>query len=344
MVGMICGCCGGYCSGSTTGSFTDSFSPPFLTPNLPYGDPFSWNAARDNPPGFYGNDFEGWQRWKLYNTFFPPWKLVNTTGKFHGWNLRPPGAIGSGYPPYWSTNGITLTAQDECLYSANYRVAKYKSEITVAVPISKPPIYPQLSWQPKLVTGPFFVFTGPFGTEKDSSVRKIGPRIAIGMRRNDEGTWNGPWYNWYMILDKNSTDSDDNFRVTKPGFTDTILTPKPTYKLGIEIECINRGSYGLAPGPIFKGTCFIDDVQVYQNTYGPFVDTGAATLGGVNNWRPSGHCRCMVAGRIFFSWLGHPMPKYEFFSNTAVSAYMGWASDVTTDFWADNFTFTESLL
>jgi hypothetical protein len=52
----------------------------------------------------------------------------------------------------------------------------------------------------------------------------------------------------------------------------------------------------------------------------------------------------MVAGRIFMSWLGHPMPKYEFFSNTAVSAYMGWASDVTADFWADNFTFTESLL
>jgi len=346
MVGKLgCGCCGGYCAGSTTGSFADSFNPPFLTPYLPLGDFWSWSAARDDPPGNYMNDFEGWQRWYSYNTLFAPWKLVNTTGKFHLWPLREPGQIGSGFPPYWSTNSISLVTQDECVYSANYRIAKYKSEITVAVPVSKAPIYPISPRvdQGKLVTGPMFVFTGPFGTEKDLTLRKIGPRIAIGMRRDDDGVWLGPWYNWFMILDKYTTGSDDNFVVANAGFTDTILQSKPTYKLGIEIECINRESYGLAPGPLFRGTCFIDDVQVYQNTYGPFVDTGADLLGGANNWRPNGHCRCMIAGRVFGSWLGHPMWKYSQ-PSSGVASFLGWNTDTTTDFWADNFTFTETLI
>ena len=341
MVGMLCGCCGGYCSGSTTGSFTDRFSPPFLTQNLPTGDPWSWNAARDNPPGLYINNFEGWQKWGLYSTAQNPWALVNSSGKFHGWRLSTPGSTGSGWPPYWH-NESAYESQDECVYSANYRTAKYKSEITVSVPVSKAPVYGTTSYDNRYVTGPFFVFTGPFGTEKDSSLRKIGPRIAIGMRRAESGT--GPWYNWYMILDKNSTGSDGNYRVTNSGYADTIIAPKTTYKLGIEIECTNLGSYGLSPGPLFRATCYIDDVQVYQNTYGPFVDTGGAVLGGVNNWRPNGHCRCMVAGRVFGAMLGHPMYQYDFYRNTTTAALTGWATDTTTDFWADNFTFTETTL
>lgn len=334
---------------------------PFETPNMPLGNAWCWDQARDPSlppnPGRYPNNFEGWYAWWLtgYQRKLP-WVRVAETKRFHGFELYEPGIPGTGFPSYWSLKTAPTKSQDECLYSMDYLRYKYKSEITVACSAANAPTRGGGNGSDRrIVSGPYFVFTGPWGTDKEPQsipfqavefARQIGPRIAIGIRRADD-TGFGPWVNWYMILDKYTTNADVNTYGgggANPGFSDTVISTKDTYRLGIEIECINRNQYGSFPGPMFNAKCFIDGIQVYQNTYGPLNDENAFLAGGLNRWRPNGHCRCVHCARVFGSIMGHPEFKYGRWADTWAVNAVGWDYDATERFYADNYQLTETAL
>jgi hypothetical protein len=336
MVGLLgCGCCGEtYCDGVHIGNFTDNFQLPLLVENLPVSD--YWSA----PPPSTGStlsDFIGWVKYKykdIYSGSYPWWR-VQANGKFLPFILRPPSPGGA----YWARGLTDFSGNDKCVYSANYRVAKYKTEITVSLPISKAPAKQyHLLKEEDPWTGPWFVLTGPWSRELEvSSKRLFGPRICIGLRRQVGGA--PPWQHYWLVLDKYTTTQDAFFSFYK-GTSDNFIAPKNTYKIGIEIECTNLSDYGNAPGPVFTGRAFIDDKIVYSNTYGPFSDSPANLLGGRNNWRPNGHCRCMYAGAIHGGESLHPIAAF----NPPTSFTNLFSSDVTESFWADDFTFTETYL
>ena len=341
MVGLLgCGCCSSstsYCALSSTGTFTDNFNPPFLIENLPPSDP--WPTGSPS----HSQTFEGWVKWQSKTQTETPWRRVQTTGKFLPFILRSPNPWN--FPEvaktYWTPELNANQSRDQCVYSANYRLAKYTTEVTVSLPISKAPAVQQgaafnVIEQPR--TGPNFVVSGAWSNEKEvSGGRLFGPRLCVGLRRQLGGGL--PWQHYWLVLDKYTT-TQDVFYGAYIGNTDNPLTPKDTYRIGVEIECTNLEDYGTGTGPVFVGRALIDGQVVYTNTYGPFLDNGANLVGGRNNWRPAGHCRCMYAGDVFGRDNLHPITAYSFGTNSP----NGYVTDSTESFWADDFTFTETFL
>ena len=344
MVGLLgCGCCSdsgfSYCDDgvSTTGDLSDGFQTPFLNNNLPPSGP--WTTFRSRF-GSLTTTWEGWFQWRQTGAA-QPWEYAVTEGKFRAFTLRRQDDWIAGVARgYWIVDGFRGATSDICVYSANYRVAKYKTEIDVSLPLSGVPILRNVDFytnEPSRI-GPSFWLKGVWADERESSSlggRLFGPTLVVGLQRL---TPTSQFTHYWCVVDKYTSNSDSAYGSYTAGPVN-YLASKSTYKLGIETECINLQDYGTLPGPIFRCKAFIDDVQVYTNTYGPFIDNSCVLVGGINNWRPNGFCRCMLAGSVGGAGQLHASATFQ-----PISRVQLWASDLTKSFWADNFRLTETAL